>query len=41
MEMKEDKSLVGGLVVKIGDLVFDGSIKAQIEGLKESLGRGE
>jgi F-type H+-transporting ATPase subunit delta len=41
MEMKEDKSLIGGLVVKIGDLVFDGSIKAQIEGLKESLGRGE
>jgi len=41
MQMKEDKSLIGGLVVKIGDLVFDGSIKAQIEGLKESLGRGE
>ncbi len=41
MEMKEDKGLIGGLVVRIGDLVFDGSIKAQIEGLKESLGRGE
>jgi F-type H+-transporting ATPase subunit delta len=41
MELKEDKSLIGGLVVKIGDLVLDGSIKAQIEGLKESLGRGE
>ncbi len=41
MEVKEDRSLIGGLVVKIGDLVFDGSIKAQIEGLKESLGRGE
>ena len=41
MEMKEDKTLIGGLVVKIGDLVLDGSLKAQIEGLKESLGRGE
>ena len=41
MRMTEDKSLIGGLVVKIGDLVFDGSIRAQIEGLKESLGRGE
>ena len=41
MEVKEDKSLIGGLVVKIGDLVLDGSLKAQIEGLKESLGRGE
>jgi F-type H+-transporting ATPase subunit delta len=41
MEIKEDTSLLGGLVVKIGDLVLDGSIKAQLEGLKESLGRGE
>jgi F-type H+-transporting ATPase subunit delta len=41
MEIWEDKSLIGGLVVKIGDLVLDGSIKAQLEGLKESFGRGE
>jgi F-type H+-transporting ATPase subunit delta len=41
MEIKEDRSLIGGLVVKIGDLVLDGSIKAQLEGLKESLGRGD
>ena len=41
MEIKEDKSLIGGLVVKIGDLVLDGSIKAQLQGLEESLGRGE
>jgi F-type H+-transporting ATPase subunit delta len=40
-EVKEDESLIGGLVVKIGDLVLDGSVKAQIEGLKESLKRGE
>ena len=39
-EVKEDESLIGGLVVKIGDLVLDGSVKAQIEGLRESLKRG-
>ena len=40
MEVKEDKSLVGGIIVRIGDLVLDGSVKAQLEGLKESLKRG-
>jgi F-type H+-transporting ATPase subunit delta len=39
-EVREDASLVGGLVVKIGDLVLDGSVKAQLEGLRESLKRG-
>jgi F-type H+-transporting ATPase subunit delta len=41
IEIKEDPSLIGGLVVRIGDLVLDGSVKAQLEGLKESLKRGE
>jgi len=41
IEVKEDPSLIGGLVVRIGDLVLDGSVKAQLEGLKESLKRGE
>ena len=40
-EVAEDQSLIGGVVVKIGDLVLDGSVKAQLEGLKESLKRGE
>jgi len=40
-EVKEDKSLIGGIVVKIGDLVLDGSVKTQLEGLKESFKRGE
>ncbi len=39
--VKEDSSLIGGVVVKIGDLVLDGSVKAQIEGLKETMRRGE
>ena len=41
MEIMEDESLIGGVIVKIGDLVLDGSVKAQLEGLKESLKRGE
>lgn len=41
IEVKEDASLIGGLVVRIGDLLLDGSVKAQLEGLKESLKRGE
>lgn len=41
IEVREDKSLIGGVIAKIGDLVLDGSIKAQLEGLKESLQRGE
>lgn len=36
-EVTEDRDLVGGIVVRIGDMVFDGSIKAQLEGLKESI----
>jgi F-type H+-transporting ATPase subunit delta len=40
MEVKEDGSLIGGLIVKIGDLVLDGSVTAQLKGLKESLRRG-
>jgi len=35
-EVQEDQSLIGGIVVKIGDMVLDGSVKAQLEGLKES-----
>ncbi len=41
MDVQEDESLIGGLVVRIGDLVLDGSVKAQLVGLKESLKRGE
>ncbi|MBN1850254.1 MAG: ATP synthase F1 subunit delta [Deltaproteobacteria bacterium] len=35
--VKEDDNLIGGVLVRIGDLVLDGSVKAQLEGLKESL----
>ncbi|MEG9436551.1 ATP synthase F1 subunit delta [Edaphobacter sp. HDX4] len=34
---REDPSLLGGAVVKIGSTVYDGSIRAQLERLKQSL----
>lgn len=40
-KVSEDRDLIGGIVVKIGDLVLDGSIRAQLDGLKESFKRGE
>ena len=33
-EVRENQDLIGGIVVKIGDLVLDGSVKAQLQGLK-------
>jgi F-type H+-transporting ATPase subunit delta len=41
IEVKDDAALIGGIVVKIGDTLLDGSVRAQLEGLKESLKRGE
>ena len=40
MNVRQDKSIVGGIIVKIGDLVVDGSVKTQVQGIKESLKRG-
>lgn len=32
-----DQSLIGGLVARVGDMVFDGTIRTQLSQLKESL----
>ena len=37
---EQNEALIGGVVVKIGDLVIDGSIKTQLAGLTELLKRG-
>jgi F-type H+-transporting ATPase subunit delta len=41
MDVGVDPALIGGVVTKIGDLVLDGSVKTQLESLKESLQRSE
>jgi len=41
LEVKEDPSLIGGIITKIGDLIYDGSIKTQLNILKENIKRGE
>jgi len=35
-----DPSVVGGLVARVGDLVFDASVRRRLELAKENLGRG-
>ena len=37
LEPQIDKEIMGGLIVKIGDTVFDGSLKRRLELLKEHL----
>lgn len=39
-QVAQDPSLLGGLVVKIGSLVLDGSIRAQLAAIRESLEGG-
>lgn len=38
IETKIVPELIGGLKVKVGDLVYDGSIKGRLDGLKRRLG---
>jgi len=37
LSARVDPSLIGGLVAKVGDKVFDGSIRSQLNELKDSL----
>ncbi|MGD8880632.1 MAG: ATP synthase F1 subunit delta [Desulfobacterales bacterium] len=41
LEVEQDSELIGGIITKIGDLVWDGSIKTQLINMRESLKRGE
>jgi F-type H+-transporting ATPase subunit delta len=41
LEAKQDKALIGGVVTRIGDLVLDGSVRTQLQNMRESLKRGE
>ena len=39
LSQEVDEAILGGLVVRVGDLVYDGSVSSQLEGLRQSLGR--
>ncbi len=40
LEVTVDETLIGGAVAKVGDLIFDGSIRTQLEQLQASLTKG-
>lgn len=41
IEFKKDPELIGGVVARVGDLVWDGSVRTQLKKIKETLKRGE
>lgn len=41
VELKNNPEIIGGIITTIGDLVYDGSIRTQLENMKESFKRGE
>ncbi|HAM34436.1 MAG TPA: ATP synthase F1 subunit delta [Elusimicrobia bacterium] len=38
LEVEEDPDLLGGVSVRLGDWVLDGSLRGQLEGIKEAIG---
>lgn len=40
LEFKTDESLIGGMVTRIGSTVYDGSVKTQLEELRQQLVNG-
>ena len=40
LEVAIDESLLGGLIAQVGDTVYDGSLKSQLEQLRAGIGRG-
>jgi len=41
LEVADDPAIIGGIVAQVGDLVLDGSVRTQLQSLKETLIRGE
>lgn len=41
LELREDARIIGGIITKVGDLIYDGSIRTQLWNLRESFKRGE
>ncbi len=41
LEYVIDPSIIGGIVFRVGDMVYDASLRAQLDNLRESIKRGE
>ncbi len=41
LEYEKNEDILGGLVLRVGDKIYDASLKAQLEQLKENIKRGE
>lgn len=41
LDFSVDKSIIGGVMLKVGDNIMDASLRAQLEILKENIKRGE
>ena len=41
LEIKEDSSILGGAITKLGNVIYDGSVKTQLENIKRSIIKGE
>ncbi len=41
LDMQEDPAIIGGVITKMGNVIFDGSIRTQLEKVKKSIVRGE
>jgi F-type H+-transporting ATPase subunit delta len=41
LSVRVDPELIGGAIAKVGDLVFDGSIRTQLSQLRDTLTRGQ
>jgi F-type H+-transporting ATPase subunit delta len=39
LSVEVDESLIGGAIAQVGDLVFDGSIRSQLEQLRSNLSK--
>lgn len=40
-DLSEEPDLIGGLIVRLGDYVYDGSVRTQVFNLRETLKRGD
>lgn len=39
-DVSEDPGLIGGLIVRLGDYVYDGSVRTQLSNMRDNLKRG-